>query len=331
MAWIKGEDTMARAIGTAQEWHGQAVEIAADASLDEWRKVSGLDFIVEKTPLFVQRGAEMVQIKDKFAMMRDDNTLGIFTGRYKAVQPKAIGDFFEKYVLADSRFKMDTMGAVKGGRVIWALAKFHGDNGDSPVIMGQQHELHALLSTSYDGTMATRGGACATRTVCRNTLQAAAYEPSVITIRHSADFALDVIQQQAAAQMAKIAESFDGYKKFAESLAMQKMSMEKTHEFLRSLVGVAPDATIENQGLNIQSKRIVDDLLDSLSLTLAEPGTDEFNAWTALNAVTRYVDHARSSKRSVQGESPEEARLFSAQFGTGAQLKAKAASMLLAA
>lgn len=329
MAWIRSEDTMARARGTARSWHGAEVEIDADASLDEWRKVSGLDFTIEKEPLFVRRGADLIEVTDKFAMMRGQNALGIFTGRYKPVQPKAIGDFFEKYVLADSRFRMDTMGAVKGGRVIWALARFYGDNGDAPVIMGQEHELHALLATSYDGTMATRGGACATRTVCRNTLQAAAYEPSVITIRHSADFSAEGIQKQAAEQMAKIAESFDGYKAFAESLAMQKMSLDETHAFLKTLVGVDKDASGDD--VSARTFNIVDDLMDSLSLTLQENGTDDLNAWTALNAVTRYVDHGRSTKRTVDGESAAEARLFAAQFGTGAQMKAKAVALLQAA
>jgi phage/plasmid-like protein (TIGR03299 family) len=329
MAWIRSEDTMARAKGTARSWHGEEIEIESDASLDEWRKVSGLDFTVEQTPLYAKRGADLIEVTDKFAMMRGDVTLGIFSGRYKPVQPKQIGDFFQKYVLADSRFKMDTMGAVKGGRVIWALAKFHGEHGDTPTIMGQAHELHALLATSYDGTMATRGGACATRTVCRNTLQAAAYEPSVITIRHSADFAADGIQKQAAESMAKIAESFDGYKAFAESLAMQKMSLDQTHAFLKTLVGV--DANASGDDVSARTFNIVDDLMDSLSLTMAEPGTDELNAWTALNAVTRYVDHARSTKRTVEGESAAEARLFAAQFGSGAQMKAKAVALLQAA
>ena len=329
MAWIRSEDTMARARGTARSWHGAEVEIDADASLDEWRKVSGLDFEVTKEPIFVRRGADLVEVKDKFAMMRGDNTLGIFTGRYKPVQPKQIGDFFENYVLSDSRFTMDTMGAVKGGRVIWALAKFHDDNGDSPVIMGQPHELHALLSTSYDGTMATRGGACMTRTVCRNTLQAAAYEPSVITIRHSADFALDKIQAQAAEQMAKIAESFAGYKAFAESLALQKMSKDETHNFLKALVGVDADKSADD--VSGRTFNIVNDLLESLSLTMQEDGTSDFTAWSALNAVTRYVDHGRSTKRTVDGESAAEARLFAAQFGSGAQMKAKAVEMLQAA
>jgi phage/plasmid-like protein (TIGR03299 family) len=320
---------MARANGTARTWHGEEKVIDADSSLDEWRKVSGLDFTVEAEPLYIQRGADLIQVKDKFAMTRGTRTLGIFSGSYKPVQPKAIGDFFQKYILADSRFKMDTMGAVKGGRIIWALAKFHGENGDAPSIMGQPHELHALLATSYDGTMATRGGACATRTVCRNTLQAAAYEPSVISIRHNLDFSADGIQKQAAASMAKIAESFDGYKAFAESLALQKMSMDQTEAFIKTLVGVDPNATGDD--VSKRSFKIVEKFLQSLETTLLEDGTNDLTAWTALNAVTRYVDHERSTKCTVEKESEAEARLFAAQFGSGAQMKAKAVALLQAA
>lgn len=325
MAWYKNLDKMARAAGTAESWHGSENIAAAGATMDEWRGLSGLDFTVTKTPMFIQVNGEFRELEDSYCIAREDNysRLGMFTGRYQPVQPKQIADFFSDFILADDRFAMDTMGSVRGGKVIWALAKFRDDMD----VLGSKHNMHALLATSYDGTMATRGGACATRVVCRNTLQAAAYEGSIISIKHNAEFG-HVAQTKALAQMAEIAKGFDQYREMAEALHKIKLSAEKTHAFLGELVGVKADAEVDE--ISGRKRGIVADLITSLDVTLSEPGTDEFTAWTALNAVTRYVDHDRATKRTNLLESPEQSRLASAQFGSGAALKATAVDKLFA-
>lgn len=325
MAWYKNLDKMARAAGTAESWHGSE-NIARDgASLDEWRALSGHDFEVVKTPMFIKIAGEFVELEDSYCIARTDThqRLGMFTGRYVPVQPKQIGEFFENFILADSRFKLDTMGSVRGGKVIWVLAKFH----DPMDVIGSKHEMNALLATSYDGSMATRGGACATRVVCRNTLQAAAYEGSIISIKHNAEFS-HVKQAEALAQMAEIAKGFDQYRDMAEALYKIKLDKERTHAFLGELIGVSANAEVEE--IKPKTLQRVADLISSLDITMSEPGTDEFTAWTALNAVTRYVDHERGTRRTNQLESPEQARLASAQFGSGAALKATAVDKLFA-
>jgi phage/plasmid-like protein (TIGR03299 family) len=330
--WDARTDTMARAASAKESWHRGENIVTDDASLDEFAKASKTDFTVSKLPLYVKRGEEFVGLHNSVAIVRDDNNarLGMFTNDYIPVQPAQIRQFFQDHILADQRFLMNTMGAIKGGRLIWALATFRDDNGETlRDIVGSPHEFHALLSTSFDGTQATRGGAVGTRVECRNTLQAAAFEDSVISIRHNITFD-SVAQAEAAKNMAKIAEGFEHYKKFAESLYTIKMSRDSTVEFLRTLVGVKPGDDLNETGKG-RTKGIVDRLINSLNVTLGEAGTDGYNAWTALNAVTRYVDHERSAKRTIDGETVDDARLASAQFGSGAALKAKAISMLEAA
>lgn len=325
MAWIASEDSMARAAGTAASWHGEEKVVDADSTLAEWRAASGLNFTVAKSQSYINFGGEFTPVDGRHHLVRDNGVvLGQCSDVYRVVQPETIADFFNDFILSDSRFTMDTMGAVKGGRIVWALAKF----ADAPTILDAKHDLHCLLATSYDGTMATRAGAVATRVVCRNTLQAAAYEQATISIRHSAEFT-KIKQADAVAQMAAVAAQFDGYKALAESLHKIKLGYDSTVEFFKALNGI--DRSAKPEDVSTRSRNIIDTMLVDLAKTRNEPGTSDLTAWTALNTVTRFVDHSRSTKRTVAGETAGEAALFATQFGTGAAMKARAVDMLLAA
>jgi len=327
MAWDNVADSMARRDTAAPSWHRREnTSVTADSSLDEWAKASKTDFTVSKCPLFIQRGNNMIQLHNSVAIVRDDNNarLGLFTDDYIPVQPAQIREFFHNFILSDPRFVMETMGAIKGGRVIWALAAFNG--GEESDIAGSKHKLYALLATSFDGTLATRGGAVGTRVECRNTLQGAAFEQGVVSIKHNAAFDL-VAQDKALAAMAKIAADFDGYREFAESLRNIKMTRDETINFLKKVVDIGQ----EGKEVTGRGKAVVDRITGSLDTTLTERGTETYNAWTALNAVTRYVDHDRTARRTADGETADDARLASAQFGSGAVMKAKAVKLLQAA
>jgi hypothetical protein len=54
-------------------------------------------------------------------------------------------------------------------------------------------------------------------------------------------------------------------------------------------------------------------------------GTEPGSAWTALNSITRWRDHDRGTRG---GANETEARFVSAQFGSGAAIKAKAVAYL---
>jgi hypothetical protein len=55
-------------------------------------------------------------------------------------------------------------------------------------------------------------------------------------------------------------------------------------------------------------------------------GAEKLTAWSALQAVTRYADHERSTRG---GDSENAARFESANFGSGEALKQKAMGLLM--
>ena len=329
-----GYYSMVRANDQAAWWESstrKAKQMDSSDGLDEWSKAAGLDFTVAAMESGYFNEATQTWHKEphRRTIVRTDNAVGLghFTKHYKIHQPAEILAFFSEFLLADPRFTLSTMGSMKGGALIWALAKFQEER----AIAGDKHALYCLLGTSYNGTWATFASATAIRAVCQNTVEATIYaEDSAASqtfrIPHSVAFD-SVKREQALVALAKTSAQFDAYKAFAESLQVIKMTRDETVAFLTKLVTGKDSVNKDDFKPGARIPGIMSDVVDSLSLTLAETG--EFNAWTAINAVTRYVDHERGTKRDLGAQESEgQARLFSANFGSGAKVKRDAVELM---
>lgn len=308
-------------------WHGMGQKLEPGADLETWRVAAGLEWSALKTPIFYQVGVNAdqspnyVQAPDQFMVIRDDTfaPLGSFTGRYKVVQPDEVLAFFRDFILADDRFELETAGALKGGAVIWALARFR----DRMSILGEEHAPYVMLTTSFDGTRATTAQATMIRVVCNNTLTASIYDKqsASVRVRHSTVWS-DAVAAKAHDDLVKVSSSFDRYADMAKAMHGIKMAREVSQEFLKKLILKGKDEA----DLKARGQGVIDALLASYDATLKE-GTEKNTGWTTLNAVTRFVDHGRSTRRT-NGETVEQARMASSVFGSGAQLKADALAAL---
>lgn len=101
-------------------------------------------------------------------------SLSVVSKRYNVVQPHEVLHFYQDLVQA-GRFELETAGVLKGGRMLWALAKTGQDmrlNGGDIV------KYYLLLATSCDGTLCTTAQFTSLRVVCNNTLQMALNDKS---------------------------------------------------------------------------------------------------------------------------------------------------------
>jgi hypothetical protein len=107
-----------------------------------------------------------------------------------------------------------------------------------------------------------------------------------------------------------------------DAMAQQSMTRESVQSFFATLLGVAPDAS----EISTRTKNIASDLASSYRRTQHERNSSRDDVWTALQAVTRYVDHDRSVRNA-----PNEVvgRFDSGTFGSGDQMKGKAMELLL--
>lgn len=300
-------------------WHRLGHEMREGATLDDWIAQSGLNYDVEQVPIYSHYpDGTSYQCDGWLASVRSDTklTLGIGSERRKEVQPRELAHWFDQYIKHDERFRFDVMGALDGGRVIWGSARFDSDI----KVAGDNHVARLLMTTAYDGTMSTINRATMTRVVCRNTMNTALCDrqKSVIRTRHSTRFDAARVGQELSA----IIQGFDAYKAMGDAMATKHLGDDQIVKMFRTMLDIKPEDT--SKDLSTRKLNQFDDLTRCYQQTCRE--TDKGTAWAALNAVTRYVDHNRSTRGA--GASADEARFVSAQFGSGAAMKEQAVQYL---
>jgi phage/plasmid-like protein (TIGR03299 family) len=297
-------------------------------TLAETFKLGGADYHVVKAPLCYQVPAtpgdppafrvspagRFLTYPNRFAHVRVDTSaaVGMGSGNYKLVQPSDLQATLAQYIEADPRFSLTTVGALDDGKRIWAQLQFDG----AYEVAGDKHTRHLLLSTTFDASASTVGKMSTTRVVCENTFNGALGETAPqINIRHNVTFSAD----KARRDLSAIAQGFEAYKAMGDALALTTLTREQLSTFIRDVLDIPADAKKEDvstRKLN-QRQAIIDALLISANerAVTVERGVDAF---TALQAITRYVDHDRN-------DGDTEGRLF----GSGAALKDKALGLLL--
>jgi phage/plasmid-like protein (TIGR03299 family) len=295
-------------------WHHLGCEMRPGMSMDEWRAASGLDWCAELVDGFASVDGAMIPTGFKFNVRSDTRgVLGVMTDKFVNHQPKDCLDYFEQYVSVDPRFRMDSAGSLKGGQLIFATAIFEADM----TVAGNAHKARLLMTSALDGSASTVNKGVMTRVICNNTLDAALSERNapVFRTRHTTRF--DKVR--AGRELARIAEGFGAYKAMGDAMAKTHVDDKQVATFFRTMLDIEPQEKIAD--LSGRKRNQLESLCGAYDRTIGE-GAERGTTWAMLNAVTRYVDHDRGSDL--------EKRFTSAQFGSGAQMKAKAVAYLTA-
>lgn len=303
-------------------WHRLGQEMLPGMDIETWAKAAGLAHEVIKVPAYAHLEGDQFahldehirRVKGKHFLARSDTggALGLASDRHNIVQPRGVLEWFQQYISVDDRFEIDVAGSLKGGAIVWATAKFR-----KPVsVAGDAHVCHLLMTTSYDGTMATLNKPTTTRVVCNNTLDVAlaSQNRAVVSTRHSQVFD----GRAVALELAEIASGFEAYKAMGEAMTKIVRAEKQVQEFFNSILGVNQD----NDEVSTRKKNQLAELNKAYNTTLGE-GAVRGSNWALLQAVTRYVDHARIANDNKAD--------LSAMFGSGAALKQQAFRQLLAA
>jgi phage/plasmid-like protein (TIGR03299 family) len=325
ISFTNGRANIAFRGSRADVWHRLGQEMQPGMTIEEWARAAGLDWQAILVPAIADlSGPEFSHLPDHARhavvnaahhVVRSDNghPLGYVSDRYQPVQPAEVLGWFEEYISADDRFQLDVAGSLKKGEIIWATATF----AEPMDVAGDKHVARLLMTTTFDGSGATVNQGTMTRVVCNNTLNAALSDArAVIRTRHSTKFDANRIGKE----LAQIAQGFDQFKTMGGAMGNTHMAKDQISRFFKACLDIPFDA--KKDDVSARKRNQFDELNRAYFTTCqeTEPGT----AWAALNAITRYVDHDRSTRR----DNPEESRFLSAQFGSGAAMKAKAVEVL---
>jgi phage/plasmid-like protein (TIGR03299 family) len=296
-----------------EPWHGYGTKLTGDEDLDTWRVAAGLDWEVERRPVFYHNGYGFKEYPKREVLTRSDtkDALSIVSDRFKIVQPRDAVEFFRE-AIRDMGFKMSTAGSLRGGRRIWAMADvgeaFHAHN----LGLGRDRVgAHLLLATAYDGTFSTTAQFTSIRVVCNNTLGFSldrGGEGGIVRIPHNQEF----FPQAVKAELGFDA-SWAQFRENVYELAQHKVTQRDAIEYFLYVMGVTEEEAADGKQLSNVKKLI--------SLYESGPGAELPSAkntlWGAVNAVTFLADHCRAAKNTGN-------RFDSASFGSGAALKRRA-------
>lgn len=312
-------------------WHGHGQVILPQDSIDDIRIKAGLDYDVLKTPVMfncqaapplvvdgsvVDTGERIGTFDQNQVLYRSDtNTaLSVVGKHYRVVQPKEVVEFYRD-LSADFGFEVEVVGALQGGRKVWALA----NTKNAFALRGEdQVKGYLLLATSYDGTMATQARFTSVRVVCNNTLSLARMSKAQVSVPHSQNFNADAVKRQL-----QVGPAWEEFNASAAKMSETFINRDDTVRLMMAAYyGLANDEAIREFNDKEGNAEKVEKLMGRLQHALFQsPGSHMASArgmlWGALQAVTFDVDHSLPSRDTGS-------RLAKAWFGDGETIKNRA-------
>jgi phage/plasmid-like protein (TIGR03299 family) len=304
-------------------WHGLGTVLDEDA-VDSQTAIgaAGLDWSLYKNSLStVDADNNSIVVPNQFAIVRGDtnDVLGVVGKNYKIFENQEAFSFFDE-VVGDKLAIYETAGALHGGKIVWILAKLPKEirAGNSDDISNS----YVLLTTSHDGSRSVMMMPTLVRVVCNNTYTLAVSEYSTdsgIRMRHTKNMAnhLSLAKQRLSIVNTKI----DEYQEKVNLLAGKQISPKLLEKYAEAMF---PDNSKAKHNTRTENMR------ENIYSNFEEKEITKTDGtwWKAVNAVTYYVDHQRSTK-GKNDATRQDNRMISTLMTTGAAKKRSAMDLAL--
>lgn len=296
-------------------WHELGNKLEKEATSEEALVAAGLDWRVEKQPIYTNTKNGTVMLDRHFANVRQDTqeVLGVVGSDYCILQNKEAFRFCDALV-GEAAAMYHTAGALGNGEIIWILAKL-----PKHIVVKNQDDIEnfLLFSHRHDGKQRVRVMFTPIRVVCQNTLnQAISGNSNGAFIQHRSGMGLKL--QQVRDQLGIVYKQMDMFEELSNKMAEKQLKVTEFKDYLGKL-NLATEAEMKEQ--QMLRRMIVEEELSALfefgpgAQYKAAKGT----VWGAYNAVTRYVDF----DKPVKSKDPSY-RATSLLYGSGALLKHRA-------
>lgn len=288
----------------------QGVTLDNVTSLDVALKLSGLDFEVEKKPVYFNSTFGMTneagknlppkfsKIEGQFTTVRTDTMqpFGVVTDAYEILQNRDAFDFLDSLVMEGAKF--ETAGFFKKN----GAASYITMSTEPMTILGDEFDPFMMISNGHDGGSAVKVCLTAIRAVCRNTAILALKKASnLVTVQHSKKmYDKLLVAQEVLLSNTKYMEEL---KIVAEELAVKPFS-EKAFEALA--YKLYPIEEEKSEIIQIRNLAQIEHLLRAYK----QDDLQNFNgtAWKVLQAVSDVNSHPlrfRETKKIAANGTPE--------------------------
>lgn len=285
-------------------WHGLGTIVEEQLTAADALRESGLDWKVEKHPIFVEgESGSYVEVPGKYANRRDSDgrVLGVVGEQYQILQNEDAFSFADALVDSGDA-KYETAGSLRDGRRVWLMMTLP----EGVKVAGDDIDIFIALANSHDGSQAVTVMATPIRVVCQNTLNLAIGQAKrTWSVRHTAS--MDGRLDEARRALELTFDYAEEFAKVGEELAAEKISDGRFERIVEELTDVEKHA----EGI--------------LATYQTSPNLEDIRGtkWGALNAVGEYFDWGRNTRS-------QEARLKSSLTGTSRRMRDEAYTLLTA-
>ena len=288
-------------------WHGLGVPVSNDLTPVQMMQKAELDWKVREVESFIEFDGNKMPTGQKSLVREIDGKILTNVGEnWKSVQNEQAFEFFHEYVMAGD-MEMHTAGSLKGGQMVWALAKinssmdfFKGDQVDSYLLFSNPHQYGKTIDIRFTPI----------RVVCNNTLTLSLDQKTEQSVRvgHRVEFDASTVKRA----LGIASEKMGVYGEMAKFLGNKRFTEDSYIEYLNTVFPRTSDKRVQDKQLSAdtlsRNAKLAYDVLDT------QPGAEYARGtwWQAFNSVTYITDH-------VQGRNADN-RLYSSWFG-GNQLR----------
>ena len=300
-------------------WHRLGTNVAEVQTSADAIRLAALDWRVDQWPLVARHNGIDRDVPGRRANVRSDTcaVLGVVGRDYRVFQNTDAFNFMDDLV-GDRLAMYETAGAIRGGRVVWVMARL-----PRTVWAADDDPIHPylLVCNSHDGSRALRLIPSSVRVVCSNTLHIAlgrAAASEGLTIRHQQSLAGRV--REAREKLGLVTQRVDEFETQVRAMARRSMTGAELAVYFAGLV--ADRAESEQKKLLTRFAANFEDSTNTL------PGV-RGSLWAALNATTEWADHQSVVRGKTEVERADH-RLNSVWFGSSAEFKSRAFDAALA-
>jgi len=288
-------------------WRQAGVALEGEQEPKRMLYMAGLDWKVEKRPLFQKNNTEVSRWQ-LLVRATDGKELDIVSPKWHPIQNWEAFSVFDEFI-KQGGMTMEAVGSVDDGKHVWALARTNeqirlfGDD----LITG-----YFLFSNPHKYGQTAQFGGTAIRIVCKNTLTLALKRglQHRVKIYHRSQFDIEKVRNETA----RLRHHLSELQEQAEFLGSKRYKEETLSQYFQEIF---PHARKE-----LEDPQPSKNAYFALDKVKTQPGAEyrEGTWWQAYNTVTYMVDHVVGSN---------DKRLDNAWFGAGKLRKRRALTRAL--
>ncbi len=261
-------------------WHAIGKTVDQCKDLNGVLKASGLDYTVEKHPVFAQINGKTTEIPNRFVTTRDSDghPYDVVSDKFEIIQNRDAFDFVN-YMGDELQFQK--AGETENGMVyiIGALPQVS--------ILGDAFTPHVIFRNGFTGKVKITAAICPLRLVCQNQFNFAFREAqNTVTIRHVQNAKAKLEEAREVLRLS--ADYMGALNDMAEHFAGMKVTGDRLERVVKYLFPI-PEGDSVNP---FKRKNLEDQRAAFIKAHNADDnGSFRRTAWGLINAYTDYVTH----------------------------------------